>query len=79
MLFRSRTFRTRNRDITADPVTLPGRHAGDRAAWRFGLILPGRRRKTTITVSGYMDVDPEITLKEVIASLLEPPPEDIPS
>lgn len=74
-----KTFRARGRDIVADPIMLAGRRAGDRAAWRFNLTLPGARRKTAITVSGYIDADPTVTLKEVIASLLEPPIEDMPA
>ena len=67
-----RSFRHKDRDIAAEPVMLAGRHIGDRAAWRFDLLLPGARRKTPITVSGYIDPDPEVTLKEVIDALLEP-------
>ena len=70
-----RNFRHRNRDIAALPVMLESRLARDRAAWRFDLTLPGARRKTQITVSGYIAPDPKATLKEAIDMLLEPPSE----
>jgi len=69
-----RDFEVAGREITALRVTRANRPPEMRAAWRFGLVLPGDRDETTVHVSGYIAPAPEITLKEVVASLLAAPP-----